>query len=446
MNTEADNHNILFHILRCAAVFLITLATAVCLLVLSAMIPRSAIKDNVTRSAEYFVNEENMFSYAIPYLPGSRQDHYADSILTSIVWNIDPSSPLSSVMKDMYYKGKLQNENENLYTSVTGNYEPNTQYMRYWHGSIIFLRPLFCIFSIQGIYIWHLIVLIVLAGLLLMQLFRSGEYALSIGIIVALIMTMACFIPFTLEYTWTIMLTLVISNIIIFRFKKLPNTKAPVYLFLICGMLTCFFDFLTTETLTLLVPLIILLKLTERIPVPSGYKNRAVYMIKTAFSLGTHWIFGYVFMWLSKWALAAAILGENVMPYVTSHISERIGGSVSDNIIGNIFASLGNNIRSLIPFCFGEIGVAIGIMALIIIIYICFVYRKKDADIRAASVLLIIGIVPYLRYMLVLNHSYLHYFFTFRAQMAGILAISVFMAGIVDWRCVFHEDKRKRKS
>ena len=40
---------------------------------------------------------------------------------------------------------------DSIYDIVEKNYEPNTQYLRYWHGSMIFLRPLLVFFSIRCI-------------------------------------------------------------------------------------------------------------------------------------------------------------------------------------------------------------------------------------------------------------------------------------------------------
>ena len=92
-------------------------------------------------------------------------------------------------------------------------------------------------------------------------------------------------------------------------------------LFLVAGMLTVYLDFLSTETLTLLIPLLFVLRIREH----DKCLDNGGFAIKNA----VLWLVGYAGMWASKWLIASIILKQNVMPYVTGHIEERLGGSVN---------------------------------------------------------------------------------------------------------------------
>ena len=51
---------------------------------------------------------------------------------------------------------------------------------------------------------------------------------------------------------------------------------------------------------------------------------------------------------------------------------------------------------------------------------IVYLFRGKNFDGRAVVLCLLVGAVPYLRYAVLENHAYLHYFFTYRAQLVTV--------------------------
>ena len=81
------------------------------MLVLSAGIPQSAIRDNTLESATYLC-EGKLFGTVIKNGESSKIDRYADSILLGIAYQYDREKPLASVMWSSYYHNDLDNENE----------------------------------------------------------------------------------------------------------------------------------------------------------------------------------------------------------------------------------------------------------------------------------------------------------------------------------------------
>ena len=63
-------------------------------------------------------------------------------------------------------------------------------------------------------------------------------------------------------------------------------------------------------------------------------------------------------MWVMKWFLASIVLKENVLPYVTGHVTERINGAVSGyHITWNTYLdTLLLNLRNLFPYEYGLSG------------------------------------------------------------------------------------------
>lgn len=421
-------------------VFLIVTVLLLGVLVLSAKIPKSAIKENMQESAIYLCEGE-LFGMVVENVNGSKIDRYADSILLAIAYQYDSDKPLTSVMWSSYYHTELYNENENLLAAVTYESEANQQYLRYWHGSNAIVRPLLTFFNLKEIYILNGVLLVLLIIGLFVILLKHKAYVPAVGIAFGLVLTSAWFVPFSLEYTWTYLLMLLASMVgIQLMFKK--RYKAMGVFFLICGMVTNYLDFLTTETLTLTVPLLLMLWVEHKQNGQENTKTSVHITGKTAVA----WGFGYVGMWMMKWLIASIVLSENVMPYVSEHIGERIGGDLGIGLLQYIFGAIWNNIKCLFPFEYGVIGAFTGIALVIIPVYVGYVYYGKHINKKCVILYTLIGLIPYIRYAILHNHSYLHCFFTYRAQMATILAVVLILEQLTDGRWMGRAYKRRSKA
>lgn len=428
------------HGLRYVLFFILVVASLTGIFVLIAKIPRSSIKENVKKSAEYLCDGE-LFGMRIEGVECSKIDRYADSILLGIAYQYDEKQPLESVMRSAYYYTAWQNENNNLYDAVTQEYEANQQYMRYWHGSNVIVRPLLNFFTLKEIYVLNGIVLALLIIVLIAVLLRDKAFIPAIGIVAGLIATSVWYVPFSLEYTWTYFLMLLLS-IIAWCLARSSNWKLFGFFFLLSGMLTNFMDFLTTETMTLLVPLLLILWLDRKMNNEKSWKCQFQFAGRAAL----FWIAGYVGMWLTKWLLAAAVMKENVWPYVSGHISERFGGNIGIGLGRYLFGALTKNMGCLFPFDYGIVGGITGAGLLLFIAYIVYVYHKKNVSSKLLLLYAIIGFVPYVRYLVLHNHSYIHFFFTYRAQMGTVLAVVLMMDEVIERRWLLRGNARKRRT
>lgn len=422
------------------AVFLITAVLLTALLTAAAFIPKSAIRKNVQKSAE-FLCEGELFGAVVSGVEGSKIDRYADAVLLAICYQYDEKEPLTSVMWSSYYHTKYQNENENLLAAVTKDLEANQQYLRYWHGSNAILRPLLLVFSLEQIYVINAVILAALTIGLFLLLVKRKAWIPAIGLLMGLVLTASWFVPLSLEYTWTYLLMLLMS-ILSLKLAFLKKWERLGLCFLVVGMLTNYMDFLTTETLTLLVPLLLVVWVRHNQGNDMAFSETA----KNAGKWILSWGFGYFGMWLMKWGMASVVLRQNVLPYVLTHISERVSGDVGVNHWQYITGTLWRNVKCLFPLEYGEIGALLGGSLVLVVCYAAYVYHKKQ--IRKENILLYagIGILPFVRYLVLLNHSYLHYFFTYRALLAAILAIAMILGEVVEWRWMIRADDGKRNA
>ena len=66
-------------------------------------------------------------------------------------------------MDTKYYSGEELGVNYGLYAALNG-VAPDTDYSRYWHGSVIFIRPLMVFMSARGVKAVGLAAVIILAA------------------------------------------------------------------------------------------------------------------------------------------------------------------------------------------------------------------------------------------------------------------------------------------
>ena len=419
---------------------MIFVGTIVCLTgiqIASALIPTQKLQENMKESADFLCEREAFFRLS-ENLECSNIDRYADSILLSIAYHFEPEKPLTSVMWSSYYYTAYQNENNNFYDTVKQRLPANQQYLRYWHGSAAVVRFWHLFASLKQIYCFHAILLAVLTVLLIGVLVWKRLYGAAVGILCSLTAVSIWYVPFSLEYTWMFLWMLVAALVAVFLALK-GKDQVFFAFFLFVGIVTNWLDFLTTETMTLLLPLLLILYIQ---------KKRAAKELSYGFATGCCglWGVGYAGMWIMKWVLASIVLSENAMPYVKEHIGERIGIGEKHRPIREMTGALVNNIRCLFPADHGALGIAVAVAIGLILLYLCWVYPKKEQDKRQLLCYAFLGMIPYVRYLVLHDHSYLHYFFTYRAQAAGILAICLIVAQIVDWRCIVSGFRRKKKA
>ncbi len=415
-----DKHKLIVSAAKRITVFVLTIAAMTMLLLLVAMIPKDSIRENTLKSAGYLAAGE-LYPLMADGVDGSRIDLYADSILLNIIYSYNSSDPLTSVMRSAYYCEEGRDENLNLLEAVTYNRPPDRQYLRYWHGSAVIVRPLLTILPVQKIYILNAVIIALLFIWALVTAIRSGNGIITAGMVLSLVMVRVWYVPLCLEYTWVFMI-LPVASVFSIRLAGKKDRDGIILLFMLTGMITNYLDFLTAETLTLLIPLIIVMNILG--------KNREDASAIAGISIGAalSWVLGYSLTWITKWVLSALVLGENVMPYISGHISQRIGQDLGLGGFRYLTGAVFYNLTCLFPLrhsFWSMIGFGLIIMAAV---YFGYVYKKPGWDKKIIALYAAAGAVPAVRFLFLHNHSYLHCFFSYRALAASVMAV-VMMIG-----------------
>ena len=142
------------------------------LLLITGCIPKSMIAASCEESSVYFTEHE-LFPYLVDGQFNTRQDNYADCILVNILYHIDGKDLAGSLIKASYYNPEMDSVEVSLRESVLEDKIPNVDYFRYWHGSMVLLRPLFVFTGIQGARAVLGVLLLLLTGLTVFLLWRQ---------------------------------------------------------------------------------------------------------------------------------------------------------------------------------------------------------------------------------------------------------------------------------
>ena len=350
----------------------------------------------------------------------------------NITYNFDEGSPLTSVIEAKYRSEGEEYKNRGRYVYdferlVEEKLEPNTQYIRYWHGSAGILRILLIFMELKEIFIVNAVILSILLIVLLVLLLKKRAIELAISLILGLIMVVGISVPFCLECTWTFYIMIITSILAIIWKDK--NERLNI-LFFITGIITCFLDFLTTELITILVPVLIVLVIQAKEKKITNGKKAIGFIFKSIILWGS----AYICMWLAKWIIACIVLKTNAFKYITWRARKRINGQIVGIAKNELWwEAIKRNLLTLYPINFQKrisrlIAIPVGIVILEIILI-----RKKDLKkLWISGVIVVIGIIPYIRYAIMSNHSYVHYFFTFRSQIVSIMAIILAMIYSID--------------
>lgn len=436
--------NVFFILLKIILCIMILTSIECCALTCIAMIPKENIQQHINESADILLENE-VFFYVDENDKASRIDRYADSILLNIAYSYDEQYPLKSVMLSSYYYEESQNENHNLETTAKQHLQPNKDYVRYWHGSNLIVKPLLLLTNINGIYIINATIIGILLLIVLALLGKHINTPSSICMLASCIAVSLWYVPFSLEYTWNFVIMLIAVIVAIHMYTHKATNF--IYLFVVIGNLTAFFDFLSTETLTFTVPLICILLLNYKND-PSLSKRD---YFNTTLRTGMSWLVGYGSAWIAKWSIASVVLQTNAFQLALHQANTRISGEASNiSPLQQSINALTRNIICLFPFNYlKENTFFIFTITLGIILILYYLFKKRNT-IALSTILGLIALIPYIRFLVISNHSYLHYFFTYRAQLASVFAFELLIIHGIDTTLLKKEwsklCKHKRKS
>ena len=392
-----------------------TLIICISFLFLSSLIPTRVIKDNLKSSISYIMtNREDNNLFFLKDNDSAMLDNYADYMSIKMLYFIDSNHPIVSSLKANSFD-TVQDYSLGAVGVISGREDANFSYWRYWHGNLGILRILFTFLDIQGIQVLFSIGLGLLLLVLLFILCKNKCYLLSCCIVLAFLVTYSFVVPFCFEFFWMYFIGFLFAVFSALCYKK---SNSFIYgMFIVMGVVVNFFDFFTTEMLVPLFSLLLIIYLRRKESIDSSFGKIFRFVIISLLLF----IFSYSFTWISKWIISSLLFHENILELLTNRAWKWMGGYDNFEFISHpLLSTLLANISMIFPFKYLPDYWPLIIYSIIIFSIIIFKVLRKEFS-KYSFIYLILFFIPYIRYIVLMGHSYQHSFFTFRAQFTSII-------------------------
>lgn len=394
-------------------------------LIITAAIPNKLIKENMEKSG-ILISRSEPFAYSDKNKLNGIADNYADSIWLNVAWYLGENQPIVSSLDTRYYGGEDGKKNQSLYQTVTTEgIEADTDYTRYWHGTTGIIRLLHLFTDVNGVRYLGFMASLSLAAIIMVLLIHGRKDWLAIAFFISICTVKIWNIRLSMEYQPMFLLSFLMCILYLLYEKK--GNHILLILAAAGGELAAFFDFLTTETMVLLLPLILVISVRSLEGRNSSSKENFIFVIKQ----GSMWLLFYGMTFLSKWILATIMTGENKFHTALNAAEERIYGefslSASESRILTALASPTANLSALFDgtrrIDRGSFITGICFVLLLLIISLFCLFKGKKEKRGETALLFLLGSIVFFRFTVLKNHSYLHSFFTYRAFVSTIMAV-----------------------
>lgn len=423
--------------LKYLIIYLVLILIFLIALVLSSKIPNKYINSNVQKSAEelYELNEKTIISYA-------GKDvvlfNFTDALMINTAYSIDTSSPLYSAMiarrnyipevttkvyRDVKPSG-VEAEGEageyqedvfqtkELLNTVNGENIPSFEYARYWHGYLVFLRPLLLLFDYNVIRIMSAVIFAMLVFVLIYLIIKKINWIIGILFTISLLCVDVFIAGISLNAITPFYIAVIASIILIWKFDKL---KDKFMLFFIVGAITVFLDLLTTPLITFGIPITLYFLILQKQEKIENKELMARYI-----KICVAWGIGYAVTIVLKWIMVDILYNREVIITSVQEFLFRAGknsGLSSFEICGII---LKYNYYEI-----GRIFVSIAVILSGIVFAVIANIKTKGTHKNSLVPYILTGIMPIAWYLVLSEHSLEHSFFTYRN-----LCIMIFNIGV----------------
>jgi hypothetical protein len=242
-----------------------------------------------------------------------------------------------------------------------------------------------------------------------------------------------------LEYGTAFFVASAVSLVMAAKKRRTPDFTFPY--FAVVGVVTCFMDFLTTETLTFTLPMLLLI--ADNHLENNDFQGRTGIQVRKSviavIQNGICWLGGYLGMFALKIALLTVVAGKDIVISSMTQGFYRLGGEVlesnflasqSVSAIRRFSGAIWHNLASLYPTHSGKMeatGVWLLTLLIVVIGFVVVFLLGGAFDWTTIIPMGMLALLPYLRFLALSNHSYIHFFYTYRAQMVTLVVFFWFV-------------------
>ena len=387
-------------------------------LYIAARIPTDAIREKSVESSKILTEqtEKVRFNFLEKELYA---DNSSDAIMLNIIYSMDYNNPLESIMlcRRNYIpnytteyladvNGNLPFENghfsmvEEYHNLLEGKKQISYEYGRYWHGYIPIIKVLLLNFNITQIRNIIFGVVVFLLIILLILIYRNVGFMQAVAVLFAFIAADLVVWNKELHGIFPMLVGLFTSVLIASGLITKKNINLMLF---INGGLVAFYDLLTTPLVGFLMPIVIYYLVNNE-------DKKWYIMIRDLAINGINCLLGYFAIWITKWFLTDVLFGTDIMGVSIEQIFYRTGIQRADDKMKAISKALKLNYDKAVgtaTYALVTFGCIAGIINTI-------KYGDKFfVDVKKIPYYICL-VLPVIWIMLVVNHSTIHHFFTYK--------------------------------
>ena len=255
-----------------------------------------------------------------------------------------------------------------------------------------------------------------LAAALLCLVYKRKGPRLAVPLGLALVCLNPVSTAMSMQFTSIYLLTLVftLAELRINSFSK----KRGWILYLLLGVCTAFFDFLTYPPAAFGICVLLEILL---------FGGSAKEKLKKTILSGLSWGLGYGGMWSGKWLVGSLLTGQNILADAITSVHYRTGTEVAarEGTAAAYPEILAKNLGALMgPSCLILFGA-------LVILFLWLLVSKKyrfAPDNTLLPALGLIALVPFAWYFVLKNHSSVHYWMTYRNLSVTVMALAAYLS------------------
>lgn len=410
-----NKKQIVYLLLKNVIILLTGTVVALLLLWLVYQLPVGPMKQHVAQSIP-MLQKEFTDSELITGYEGTLTGSFTDCLmLEHAIYETDEHSTLEQML--FMYRGESLTEDAwapgvSLLDYVENREHPvEVEYSRYWHGYLVVLKPLLALTTVNSIRVLSAALQILLVCAVILLCARRGESILGVGFVASLPFMYFFTMYFSLSLSICFYLLALIILIQLYWHGKLEEKKWYPIVFLVIGMLTSYFDFLTYPLVTLCFPLCIVLYLSEE-----RWQKQLGRMV----GYSMEWGIGYIGLWVMKWIITDLLVGGHTIADGLGTLLTRMDSAEQKSRVQGFFHVLKLNLG-----VYTNWGFLILIVGMVIGTIVFLWTKRKQIQIKknlqSSIFVFAVALYPMVWFFFMQNHSEEHYMFTFK-----ILSISVF--------------------
>ena len=411
-----------------AVILAVSAVVGILLLVLVFLLPVEPMRRNVEKSVENMLKTGNQIPEdAFSQYLWKNRETYTDAIMVQNAIERLPDKNAYEHAIWMYHydlEEDVWTPEDSLKAFCESHENVNNMYLhiyaRYWHGYLLYLKPLLMLFSWQYVVWLELAAQVALMIWVLVTAIRrknTGVAVVTLGSFLFM-KPVLVLVSLTMSVCW--ILTLLAVEYMLLHHDRLHEKGWYPEYFLIIGILTSYFDFLTYPIVTLGIPLCCYFLLES---------DKLWNNMKKLIGFGVSWAVGYAGMWAAKWIIADLTLHTGTIKDAVWSIigrTEAIGGRPRMN--GGFYV-IGLNLQEYPEY----MKIAVGVLAVAAVgaLIMTVVTGKWKQVYMQLLPTVIIAAIPFAWIIAVQHHSALHARFTFRILSVAAAAVITFVVLIV---------------